>query len=183
MQLKFDNLNEYIVNYGEKIVEEVRYQLQKPQPSRQQAGYRNPVINYDKELSDSTKLIVEQGTDSLTVNVSMLERYRNILPVSEGGTTSVVASVNDIADWIVRKPVLESPDPLTVANMAKNIVRKLAEDGYNTASRVNFVSEALRRKRKEFMPAKQILLDIKQQILVILKEAGINTEGKDIKFT
>lgn len=182
MQLKLDNLNEYVVKYGEKLVEEIRYQLQKPQPNRQEAGYLNPVINNDNELSDSTKLVVEQDASSLTVNVSMLERYRNLLPVDKGGTTSVIARVDDIADWIVRKPVINNADPLTVANMAESIVRKLEQGGYNTYSRVNFVSEAIEKKRKEFRPVKAIVLDIKQQILVILKEAGFNTEGKEVKF-
>jgi len=40
----------------------------------------------------------------------------------------------------------------------------------------------LEKKRKELKPAEAIVLDIKQQILVILKEAGFNTEGKEVKF-
>ena len=112
----------------------------------------------------------------------MLARYRNLLPIDEGGTTSVQANVSDIADWISRKPVLQNADPYDVARIADSIVDKLADVGYNEASRVSFISEAIRKQKENLKPTKAIALDIKQQILVILKEAGINTEGKEVIF-
>lgn len=169
MQLKYTNLEKYIRQHGNVLVESLRMEIRRNRENRMP-------INYTGELAESFTLVEERNADEYVVNITGLPRYKNLLPFDKG-STSVVANVDDIFDWMVRK--LGRPE-LEAANRAPLIVGKLFNRGYNKYSRVNFVSEAIEKKKEAFKPTSAIIKDIKEQILVILKEAGINTEGKTI---
>jgi hypothetical protein len=170
MQLKYTNLEKYIKQHGNVLVESLRMEIRRNRENRMP-------INYTGELAESFTLVEERSADEYVVNITGLPRYKNLLPFDKGGSSSVVANVDDIFDWMVRK--LGRPES-EAADKAPLIVQNLFSNGYKYSSRVNFVSEAIEKKKEAFKPTSAIIKDIKEQILVILKEAGINTEGKSI---
>ena len=90
--------------------------------------------------------------------------------------------VGCVWDWVERKLNFKGSIQ-ELFKSAEGITDALAARGYSQSSKVNFVSEAIEKKREQFKPARAVVKDIKNQILVILKEAGIETEGKKITFS
>lgn len=172
MQLDFPNLEKYVKQHANVLIESLKTEVKRNRDKRQP-------INYTGRLAESFTLVEEKGSDGYVINITGLSRYKNLLPVGEGGTESVIANVDDIFDWIVRKLGRSESEAASVSQL---VVDNLAQRGYSSYSRVNFVSEAIQKKKEAFKPTKAILRDIKSQILVILKEAGINTDGKEITF-
>lgn len=180
MQLKLDNLKEYIAKYGDSLIAQIQQELDRPQSSSD-PNFSGRTITYTGELRNSLHPSVRVDSNGIEVDISMLERYKYFMPDYVGG---VPADFNDIKQWIINKPLNEfiNEENTNINKLAGKITSNLKEYGYSSTSRVNFIQEALEKKRKELKPAKAIVLDIKQQILVILKEAGFNTEGKEVKF-
>tara|TARA_A100000171_G_scaffold52975_1_gene74809 strand:- start:76 stop:594 length:519 start_codon:yes stop_codon:yes gene_type:complete len=172
MQLKYDNLEEYIKRHGNLLIKALKHEINRERETRR-------AINYTGELANSFTLVEEKTLDEYTINIKGLERYKRFMP---NDNTTVVASVNDIADWLERKLNFKGSIQ-ELFKSAEGITDALAARGYSQSSKVNFVSEAIEKKREQFKPARAVVKDIKNQILVILKEAGIETEGKKITFS
>lgn len=170
MQLEFPNLEKYIRQHANSLVQTLKMEVKRNRDKRLP-------IDYTGRLAESFTLVEEKGSDGYVINITGLSRYKNLLPVGEGGTESVIANVDDIFDWMVRKL---GRSELEAASVSQLVVDNLAARGYSNYSRVNFVSEAIEKKKDAFKPTNAVLRDIKSQILVILKEAGMKTEGKTI---
>ena len=90
MQLKYDNLEEYIKRHGNLLIKALKHEINRERETRR-------AINYTGELANSFTLIEEKTLDEYTINIKGLERYKRFMP---NDNTTVVASVNDIADWL-----------------------------------------------------------------------------------
>jgi len=174
-------------SYSIKLVELLRREMASPQKSRME--YENPAIN--------TKNKTSSGEINLIVNSSALSELsidirggKHLLDIDQG-TDSTIASVTDIAKWIVAKPVnyrgvsqnqslqslgVGSPK---VLSLAKRIVNSLAEKGIRPT---NFISRTVEKHMENLKIVAPIVEDVKASVKDLLTQAGFNLDGKTIKF-
>jgi hypothetical protein len=186
MSLKIKNTKAYMESYSSKLIDLLRREMASPQASRMQ--YENPAINATGESS---------GDISLRVNSSALSELsidikgdKHLLDIDQG-TKSTIASVTDIAKWIVAKPVnyrgatqnqslqslgVGSPK---VLSLAKKIVKSLETKGIRPT---NFISRTVEKHMENLKIVAPIVEDVKENVQELLTQAGFDLKGETIKF-
>lgn len=180
MSIKTRNTEAYMKSYAEKLVGLLRKEMATPQQGRE--AYDNPVINNTGEGSRSLK-VVDYGK-------GMIEIVGNsyLIGVDEGTKS---AEVNQIAEWIVSKPVnyestrkvinLQGANPKEgiVQALARRITRKINEVGTRPT---NFIGRTVESHLKNLKVVAPVVEDVKENVVDILREAGFDLKGKTIKF-
>lgn len=173
-------------SYSIKLVELLRREMASPQKSRME--YENNTINATGESSANINYIVNSSQlNELSIDI---RGGKHLLDIDQG-TDSTIASVTDIAKWIVAKPVnyrgvsqnqslqslgVGSPK---VLSLAKRIVNSLAEKGIRPT---NFISRTVEKHMENLKIVAPIVEDVKASVKDLLTQAGFNLDGKTIKF-
>ena len=173
-------------SYSIKLVELLRREMASPQNSRME--YENNTINATGESSANINYIVNSSQlNELSIDI---RGGKHLLDIDQG-TDSTIASVTDIAKWIVAKPVnyrgvsqnqslqslgVGSPK---VLSLAKRIVNSLAEKGIRPT---NFISRTVEKHMENLKIVAPIVEDVKASVKDLLTQAGFNLDGKTIKF-
>ena len=186
MSLKIKNTKAYMESYSSKLIDLLRREMASPQASRMQ--YENPAINTTGESSGDINLIVNSSALSeLSIDV---RGDKHLLDIDQG-TESTIASVTDIAKWIVAKPVnyrganqnqslqslgVGSP---RVLSLAKKIVKSLAAEGIRPT---NFISRTVEKHMENLKIVAPIVEDVRENVQELLTQAGFDLKGETIKF-
>ena len=168
-------------SYAEKLVGLLRKEMATPQEGR--AGYVNPTINDTGRGSQSL------GVIDRTKGIFEIVGEDYLLKVEEGNYKK--ANVQDIAEWIVSKPVnYEStkgsinlqganPNEGIVQMLARRITNKIQSQGTEPT---NFIKRTVQSHLKNLKVIAPVVEDVRENVVDILKAAGFNLEGKTVKF-
>lgn len=174
-------------SYSIKLVDLLRKEMASPQASRMQ--YENKTINTSKkQSSDNINYIVNSSAlNNLSIDI---RGDRHLLDIDEG-TESTTASVEDIAQWIIAKPVnyrgvsqnqslqsLGAGSP-KVLSLAKRIVESLASRGIRPT---NFISRTVEKHMANLKVIAPIVEDVRENVKDLLTQAGFDLKGKTINF-
>ena len=176
-------------SYAEKLVGLLKREMDTPQSDR--SMYDNPKITNTGRARDSIRWELEsQSLTNLGIKI-VGEDYLKEIGLNETNQPKLV-NVNELAEWIVSKPVnyksvrktqnLEGVNPSnpTVQNLARLIQRKIARQGIRPTG---FITKIVEQNIKNLKVTAPVVEDVKENVVDILKEAGFNLEGKTIKFT
>ena len=165
-------------SYSEKLVGLLKREMATPQQGR--GGYDNPAIDATGEGSRSIKL-VDYGKGVLEI---VGRDY--LLDVEQGTKT---ASVNEIAEWIIAKPVKYETKrfSVTLRDINDPATKKLASRITEKINRVgtrpnNFIERTVKEHLKNLKLVEPVVADVRENVEVLLKEAGFDLDGKTIKF-
>lgn len=168
-------------SYSEKLVELLRREMSSPQIGRE--AYDNPTINATGRGYQSL------GVIDRTKGIFEIVGEEYLLKVDQGNNKQ--AQVQDIAEWIVAKPVnYEStrkvinlqganPNEGIVQALAKRITNKIRERGTRPT---NFIKRTVERHLRNLKVVAPVVEDVRENVVDILKAAGFNLEGKTVKF-
>jgi len=174
-------------SYSIKLVDLLRKEMASPQPSRMQ--YENNTINTkNKTSSDNINYVINSSAlNSLSIDI---RGDKHLLDIDKG-TDSTIASVEDIAKWIIAKPVnyrgvsqnqslqsLGAGSPKVLA-LAGKIVESLALIGIRPT---NFISRTVEKHMANLKLIAPIVEDVKVNVEDLLIQAGFDLKGKKIKF-
>ena len=165
-------------SYSEKLVRLLKKEMATPQQDR--GGYNNPTINASGDGSRSIKLVdYKNGTIEIVGNDYLLK--------VDKGTKR--AKVEDIAEWIVAKPVNYETRRLSVTlkNVNDPATLKLAQRIKNKINRVGsrptrFIERTVQSHLKNLKVVAPVVEDVRENVVDILKEAGFDVDGKKIIF-
>ena len=102
MSIKTKNTNAYLKSYSDKLVSLLKKEMDTPQPDRQ--GYANPRITNTGAARESIRWTLSRQTESeLGIDIVGID-YLEEIGLNEQNKPKTV-SVNDLAQWIVSKPV------------------------------------------------------------------------------
>jgi len=178
MSIKLKNTNAYMKSYADKLVELLRKEMATPQEGR--GGYNNPTINATGDGSRSLN-VVDYKNGILEI---VGEDY--LLDV-ESGTKD--ATVSEIAEWIIAKPVnyetkrfsvtlKDVNDPAT-QKLAKRITNKINSAGTRPT---RFIERTVQSHLKNLKVIAPVVEDVRENVVDILKGAGFNLTGKTVRF-
>lgn len=168
-------------SYSQKLVELLRKEMLQPQQGRE--AYDNPSINATGRGYQSLGVIDRTGGVFEIVG----EDY--LLKVDKGNNKQV--NVQDIAEWIVAKPVnYEStrktinlqganPNEGIVQVLARRITNKIRQNGTRPT---NFIKRTVDSHLSNLKVIAPVVEDVRENVVDILKAAGFNLEGKTVKF-
>jgi len=181
MSIKLKNTNAYMKSYSEKLIELLRKEMATPQIGRE--AYDNPSIDATGEGSRSLRVVdYRNGIFEVVGNDYLLK-------VDKGNNKRV--EVQDIAEWIVAKPVnYEStrkvinlqganPNEGIVQALAKRITNKIRQNG---TTPTNFIKRTVESHLKNLKVVAPVVEDVRESVVDILKAAGFDLEGKTVKF-
>ena len=165
-------------SYSEKLVRLLKKEMATPQQDR--GGYNNPTINASGDGSRSIKLVdYKNGTIEIVGNDYLLK--------VDKGTKR--AKVEDIAEWIVAKPVNYETRRLSVTlkNVNDPATLKLAQRIKNKINRVGsrptrFIERTVQSHLKNLKVVAPVVEDVRENVVDILREAGFDVDGKKIIF-
>jgi hypothetical protein len=186
MSLRIKNTEAYMKSYSDKLVDLLRKEMAAPQQSRMQ--YENNSINATGESSAEINSIVNSSAlNNLSIDIRGDDHLLDI----DKGTTTTTARVEDIAKWIIAKPVnyrgvsqnqslqsLGAGSPKVLA-LAKKIVKSLALNGIRPT---NFISRTVEKHMANLKLVAPIAEDVKLSVEDLLIQAGFDLKGKTIKF-
>lgn len=166
-------------SYADKLVELLRKEMETPQVGRE--AYNNPTINATGEGSRSLNVVDYKNGIIEIVG----EDY--LLKVDEGKNKQV--QVQDIAEWIVAKPVnyetkrfsvtlKDINDPAT-QKLAKRITSRINSVGTRPTK---FIERTVQSHLKNLKVIAPVVEDVKENVVDILKGAGFNLTGKTVRF-
>ena len=174
-------------SYSIKLVDLLRKEMASPQASRMQ--YENNTINTTRgQSSESINYIVNSSAlNNLSIDI---RGDKHLLDIDKG-TERTIARVEDIAEWIIAKPVnyrgvsqnqslqsLGAGSP-KVLSLAKRIVESLASNGIRPT---NFISRTVEKHMANLKVIAPIVEDVKANVEDLLTQAGFDLKGKTIKF-
>jgi hypothetical protein len=178
MSIKTKNTEAYMKSYAEKLVGLLKKEMATPQQDR--SGYDNPAIDATGEGSRSLK-VVDYGKGIFEI---VGKDY--LLEVEKGTKT---AEVNEIAEWIVAKPVryetkrfsvtLRDVNDPTTRRLASRITEKINKVGTRPN---NFIERTVNAHLKNLKLIEPVVADVKDNVEALLMEAGFDLKGKTIKF-
>jgi len=186
MSIKIKNTEAYMKSYSIKLVDLLKREMDSPQPSRMQ--YENNTINATGNSKEDINYIVNSSAlNSLSIDI---RGDKHLLDIDKG-TNSTIASVEDIARWIIAKPVnyrgvsqnqslqsLGAGSP-KVLSLAKRIVESLASKGIRPT---NFISRTVEKHMSNLKLIAPIVEDVKVNVEDLLIQAGFDLKGKTINF-
>ena len=188
MSIKTKNTNAYLKSYSDKLVSLLKKEMDTPQPDRQ--GYTNPRITNTGAARESIRWTLSRQTESeLGIDIVGID-YLEEIGLNEQNKPKTV-SVNDLAQWIVSKPVnyksvrgVQSLEGLStstpkVQNLARLIQRKIANQGVRPTG---FINRIVKEQLKNLKVVAPVVEDVKESVEDILREAGFDLKGKTIKF-
>ena len=176
--------------YAKKLMMLIRKRMNTPIPDRVSMGYTNPVINNTGASASRIQYSKEKMLNSLSIDITGDSYLENI---NSGGKPSTGAQVQDIAEWIVSKPV-------DYRNIKKNTISNLSKLGANhprvqyvarkITKKINavgieptgFINKAVEEHLKNLKLVEPVVADVRENVEVLLKEAGFNLDGKTINF-
>lgn len=190
MSIKLKNTEAYMENYAKKLIRLLRKRMNTPIPSRTQRRFLNPVINDTGGSASRIQYSKDRSKSGLNIDIIGDEYLTNI---DQGGTPKTGVQVQDIAEWIVRKPLgyrdvkgnvttnLSSlaPQHPTVQSIARRITKKIESVGIEPT---RFIEEASKEQLKNLKVIAPVVADVRENVQDILKEAGFDLDGKTIKF-
>lgn len=173
-------------SYGIKLIDLLKREMDSPQPSRMQ--YENNTINATGISKEDINYIVDSSVSG-DFNIK-IRGDKHLLDIDKG-TNNTIASVEDIAKWIIAKPVnyrgatqnqslqsLGVGSPKVLA-LAKRIVKSLALKGIKPT---NFISRTVEKHMANLKVIAPIVEDVKKNVQELLTQAGFDLKGKTIKF-
>ena len=186
MSLRIKNTKAYMKSYSIKLVDLLRKEMASPQASRMQ--YENNTINASGRSSDSLNYIVNSSAlNNLSIDI---RGDKHLLDIDKG-TENTTARVEDIAQWIIAKPVnyrgvsqnqslqsLGAGSP-KVLSLAKRIVESLASRGIRPT---NFISRTVEKHMANLKVIAPIVEDVRENVKDLLTQAGFDLKGKTINF-
>ena len=177
MSIRIKNTEIYMKGYSQKLVELFRRKLLKPRMDRQErsAIYATGKSYESLGVIDRTKGLFEiVGEDYL-------------MDVDAGGNKSV--TINELADWILAKPVMyrdiagRPTDPVKTRGQALSLAAVMKESIMEFGTRPTpFIQEAIDEHLKNLKVVAPVVEDVKENVELILRQAGFKLEGKTIKF-
>lgn len=190
MSIKLNNTKAYMESYSKKLIKLLRIKMNSPVDSRASRGFLNPVINNTGKSAKSISYNKTEELNKLNIDIVGEDYLKNI---DEGGTPETV-NVNEIAEWIVSKPLgykdingnrttnysnyaANSP---TVKSIAQRIASKIQKKGITPT---NFIQQTVEDHIKDLKVVAPVVEDVKESVEDILKEAGFDLKGKTVKFT
>lgn len=176
--------------YASKLMMLIRKRMNTPIPERSQRGYTNPVINNTGGSASRIQYSKEKTLNGLNIDIIGDAYLENI---DSGGKPPTGAQVQDIAQWIVSKPV-------DYRNIKKNTISNLSKLGVNhpkvqylarkITAKINavgieptgFITKAVEEHLKNLKLVEPVVADVRDNVEALLMEAGFDLKGKTIKF-
>ena len=161
-----------------------------PVDSRVSRQFLNPVINDTGESAQRIKYNKQKLNNALNIDIVGDDYLKNI---DEGGVPLGGVNVNDIAEWIVRKPLgykdvsgnrttnysNYAPTHPTIQEIAKRITNKINSQGIDPTG---FITKTVESHLKNLKVIAPVVEDVKESVEDILRAAGFDLEGKTVRF-
>jgi hypothetical protein len=181
--IKIKNTNAYMKSYAKRLVQLLKKEMDTPQAGRE--AYDNPKITATGKGKNSIQMkVASRSLTSLGIEI-VGEDY--LLKVDKGTRS---ANVEDIAKWIVAKPVtyetrrfalkLTDVNDPTTRRLASNIVKKINSEGTEPT---NFIKRTVESQLKNLKVDVAVVEDVRENVVDILKAAGFDMSGKTVKFS
>ena len=159
-------------NYAKRLIKILKNELDASRDDRSKITYTGAA-----KRSLKTKTI-KSTLQSLNMEIVGKSYIMDI----EKGRKPKGLQVNDIAKWLVKKPVAyanKSPNLPQVQKIAKSVVKTIKRKGVR---RLPFIEDAVKKDMKNLKVLAPILKDVELSINDILKEEGFDMNNKTVKF-
>lgn len=159
-------------NYAKRLIKILKNELDAPRDDRKQITY-----------TGAAKKSIKKKTTRSTLKSLNIEIVGNsyIMDIEKGRKPKGL-QVNDIATWLVSKPVVyanQSPNLPAVKKIARNVVKTIKRKGVR---RLPFIEDAIKKDMQNLKVLAPILKDVELSINDILKEQGFDMNDKTVKF-
>ena len=165
--------------YSEKLIELLRRKMLEPRADREERS----AINTTDRGYDSLTL---RDARNVTTGLYVVEGEDYLLKVDKGGNKRV--SQEALIDWILAKPVnykslSNKTTPITSEAAAKSLAKVIQRSIRKVGTRpAPFIQEAIDEHLKNLKVVAPVVEDVKENVELILRQAGFKMEGKTVKF-
>tara|TARA_R110000803_G_scaffold94157_1_gene161695 strand:+ start:1158 stop:1664 length:507 start_codon:yes stop_codon:yes gene_type:complete len=164
MQIETPELDNALLDFGQRIVDEMQNQL-----------FENRSVNTGDLARSITKTIVNNGSDSETLQVSLLW-YGELL--EDGGPARRAGGmppIRTIEGWIKRKKISVPAAFKSPSSFAWAIAKSIAKRGAKKYSKKPFIMESINNAATNFGTAeitKALGMDLTNNINVVFEKTG-----------